>query len=231
MDGNSYVDIFATKGLEYLMTILYICLIIPFWILLNKKSRKYVVDKIRTLTLNILKIPKGIFFSKNYTWSFLQKDGNAKVGINDLLQHFIGKVKINNLKKEGDIIKKGQVITLINKDNDKLLKIYSPISGRIIKNNYRLEENSELLNNPYDDGWFYIIEPDNWIKDTNNYLLSENAINWFSNQITYFKDFLSKNLSMDNNMALQDGGELIDNTLSELPSDVWNNFQKEFLDN
>jgi len=30
-------------------------------------------------------------------------------------------------------------------------------------------------------------------------------------------------------IALQDGGELIDNTLSELPSEVWQDFQKDFL--
>jgi len=28
---------------------------------------------------------------------------------------------------------------------------------------------------------------------------------------------------------LQDGGEMIDHTLSELPVEVWNDFQKNFL--
>ena len=36
----------------------------------------------------------------------------------------------------------------------------------------------------------------------------------------------SSELSM---LTLQDGGELRNNTLSELPNEVWQDFQKEFL--
>jgi hypothetical protein len=31
-------------------------------------------------------------------------------------------------------------------------------------------------------------------------------------------------------VVLQDGGELSDNLLSELPDEIWQDFQKEFLD-
>jgi glycine cleavage system H protein len=30
--------------------------------------------------------------------------------------------------------------------------------------------------------------------------------------------------------VLQDGGELCDNVLSELPNEIWQDFQQEFLD-
>jgi len=36
MEGFTYVDIFATKGIEYLVIILFLLLIIPFWKFLSK---------------------------------------------------------------------------------------------------------------------------------------------------------------------------------------------------
>ena len=63
---------------------------------------------------------------------------------------------------------------------------------------------------------------------------AEKATNWLTKELERFRDFLpmsmekhSPELSM---VALQDGGELIDNTLSDLPNEVWQDFQGEFLD-
>jgi hypothetical protein len=35
---NYYIDIFATKGFEYLLVIFSLLLFIPFWMVLNKKK-------------------------------------------------------------------------------------------------------------------------------------------------------------------------------------------------
>jgi glycine cleavage system H protein len=40
MDGFSYTNIFATKGIEYLMIIAFMLIIIHFWIALNRKAGK-----------------------------------------------------------------------------------------------------------------------------------------------------------------------------------------------
>ena len=39
MDGFSYTDIFATKGIEYLVVITFLLLLIPFWMILSKESK------------------------------------------------------------------------------------------------------------------------------------------------------------------------------------------------
>ena len=36
MEGFTYVDIFATKGIEYLLVIVFLLVIIPFWMFLNR---------------------------------------------------------------------------------------------------------------------------------------------------------------------------------------------------
>ncbi|MCK5277488.1 MAG: hypothetical protein KAK04_03105, partial [Cyclobacteriaceae bacterium] len=84
-------------------------------------------------------------------------------------------------------------------------------------------------------GWIYKIKPSNWIAETNSYYLAEEATNWSIKELERFKDFLSggpmrQYSSEPSLILLQDGGELRDNILSELPNEVWKDFQLEFLD-
>jgi len=235
MDGFSYTNIFETKGIEYLVIIAFFAILVPFWIILNNKAK--VVQHIRkvlgNLTVNTLKIPQGIFYSKNHTWAFLEESGAAKVGMDDLLIHLTGEVNFSNLKKPGDKINKGDVLTEIVREG-KQLKVLSPISGEVVKTNtVLLEEPVRVNSDPYKEGWVYKIKPSNWVAETNSYYLAENASEWTIRELDRIKDFLSVSMKKHtpelSMVTLQDGGELCDNTLSELPNEIWQDFQKEFL--
>lgn len=235
MDGFSYNNIFETKGLEYIIIIAFLLLIIPFWIAINKQSgrtRQY-KRTVGILSPGILRIPQGLFYSKSHTWTHLEKSGNAKVGLDDLLLHLTGEVKFRDLKRPGNFINKGEIIADIDQ-NGKLLQIQSPISGRIMKTNTILYENPGVLNeDPYGEGWVYQIKPSEWISETNSYYFAEEAVAWAKMELDRFKDFLAvslKKYSPETSMVvLQDGGELCDRPLSELPEEVWQDFQKYFL--
>lgn len=235
MDGFTYNNIFETKGIEYLAIIAFFAILVPFWLLLNKqvKITRQIQKTLGVLTAKVLRIPQGLFYSSNHTWTFLEKSGIAKVGLDDLLLHITGEVKLFNLKKNGESIKKGEVFAEIEHQG-KVLQICSPVSGEIINFNSALIENPGLLNDdPYEKGWMFKIKPLNWISDTNTYHLAEEATQWSANELERFKDFLSvtmpKYAPEPSNVILQDGGELRDHTLSELPAEVWEDFQKDFL--
>ena len=235
MDGFSYYNIFETKGLEYLIIIAFLVIIIPFWIFINRQAKisKQIQKAIGVISANILRIPLGLFFSKNHTWTHLEKSGFAKVGLDDLLLHLTGEVKFGNLKTPGNYINKGELLTEIDQ-NGKLLQIFSPISGKIMSTNKMIYDNPGVSNNdPYGDGWIYKIKPSAWIPETDSYYLAEAAVAWSKTELERFKDFLAfsmKKYSPETSMAiLQDGGELRDKPLSELPDEVWKDFQKSFL--
>ncbi|MFC2111278.1 glycine cleavage system protein H [Bacteroidota bacterium] len=236
MEGFSRIDIFDTKGVEYLFVIGYLLILIVFWRVSNKqvKITKQIQKILGHVSAKILRIPQGLFYNKNHTWAHLEKSGTAKVGLDDFLQHITGEVKFNNLKNPGDTINKGDLLTEI-KQNGKNLKIFSPISGKIQSTNSLLYDSPEILNeDPYEKGWIYKITPSNWVAETNSYYLAEEATNWSTKELERFKDFLSGGLmqkysSEPSMVLLQDGGELRDNILSELPDEVWQDFQKEFL--
>jgi glycine cleavage system H protein len=219
MDGFSYNNIFETKGIEYLIIIAFLLMIIPFWIIINRQTsiKSQIRNAIRVLSSGILRIPLGLFFSKNHTWTHLEKSGMAEVGLDDFLMHITGEVKFSNLKKPGNFINKGELLADIDQ-NGKLLQIYSPISGRVMETNSVLLDTPGVVNeDPYEKGWIYRIQPSEWVEETDSYYLAGEALAWSKTELERFK------------VILQDGGELCDNPLSELPDEIWKDFQKSFL--
>lgn len=235
MDGFTYSDIFATKGMEYLVIIAFLALLIPFSVVLNKQVKipKRVRQVLGSLTNGILKFPQGLLFNKNHTWTHLEKSGAASVGIDDLLLHLTGELTISNLKTPGEIISKGDLIATAD-HHGKLLRIYSPISGKILDTNSILHDTPGTLNeDPYGNGWIYKIKPSGWIAETASCYVAEEATSWSERELQRLKDFLAATLpkysAEPSLIMLQDGGELCDQTLSALPDEIWQEFQKEFL--
>jgi glycine cleavage system H lipoate-binding protein/ABC-type phosphate transport system substrate-binding protein len=179
-------------------------------------------------------IPGGLLFDKTHTWAFMEHNGFVTVGIDDFLQHITGTLTRIKMKKEGDRIKKGeQIFSIIQ--NGKQLNLYAPISGIIKEQNKVLDTDSSILNtSPYNEGWVYRIEPTNWMIEIQLLIVADKYKEWLKNEFSRIKDFLAFYLKSDGekyaHVILQDGGELIDGTLSDLGPEVWEDFQTKFID-
>ncbi len=236
MDGYSYINIFDTKGIEYIVIIAFLVLLIPFWLLLNRKTKLgYQLGKaMNHLSVTIKDIPQGFFYSNYHTWTHLEKSGAATIGLCDMLLQITGEVKLNLLMDNGEFINKGDVIAEIDQ-NGKHLRIKSPISGIIMNTNPLLTLSPGILNDdPYGNGWMCKIKPLNWKSETNSYYLAEEATAWLKAELDRLRDFLATRASKyspENSMViLQDGGEITGSLLSDMPDELWQDFQKEFLD-
>ena len=235
MDGFSYINIFDTKGIEYIVIIIFLLLLIPFWVILNRK--KEIATEIRKsyglLSAKLKSSPHGLYYSKNHTWAFMERSGLATVGLNNLLLHITGKVKINYLKYPGEIVSKGDLIAELQQESRRL-KIFSPISGKIFETNDLTGEKPHIVHeDPYEKGWLFAIKPTAWQEDIRDFYLAEEANNWLTMEMERIRDFVSvKNAQHEPEYAyvrLQDGGELVHGLMSELPAELWHDFQQEFL--
>ncbi|MGE5317351.1 MAG: hypothetical protein ACM3ME_05095, partial [Chloroflexota bacterium] len=141
MDGFTYHNIFETKGIEYLAIIIFFLILVPFWIFLNKKSgiNQKIKSTLGVLTASAIKIPQGVFFSRNHTWAFLEKKGTAKVGVDDMIIQLTGRVKFEKVIDEGMTVQKGDELATFS-SSGKSLKIFSPISGTVTEKNNVLFE-------------------------------------------------------------------------------------------
>ena len=102
-------------------------------------------------------VKKGYIYTETDEW--IKLEGNeALVGITDYAQHHLGDIVFVEISSDEKIIKKGDVLTTIESvksAND----VFSPISGKILAMNVKLEEDSGLINkDPYNEGWIARIQ-------------------------------------------------------------------------
>lgn len=178
--------------------------------------------------------PKGLYFDKSHTWAFMEMDGYVRIGIDDFLQHITGPVTRIKMKDPGDMIKKGEKIFSIIQ-NGKQLAIHSPISGTIKAQNTILFSNTGTMNSsPYSEGWVYLVEPNNWIRESQFMIMAERYTEWLRYECSRLKDFFAVSLKVNKmeyaHIVLQDGGNIKDNILVDFGPEVWEDFQTSFID-
>ncbi len=104
-------------------------------------------------------IPPELKYASSHEWARLEEDGTVTVGITDHAQEALGDVVFVELPQEGDTLAAGDeagVVESVKAASD----IYAPVGGEVIAINNLLEEEPETVNaDPYNDGWFYRLQP------------------------------------------------------------------------
>lgn len=105
-------------------------------------------------------IPTELKYASSHEWARLEEDGTITVGISDHAQQALGDVVYVEHPEVGQTVSAGSeagVVESVKAASD----IYAPVSGTIAEINEALEDAPETVNqDPYGDGWFFRIEPD-----------------------------------------------------------------------
>ncbi len=104
--------------------------------------------------------PAELKYAKSHEWARLEEDGTVTVGITEHAQEALGDVVYIETPSVGDAIAGGDqagVVESVKAASD----IYAPISGEVIAVNDVLEDAPETVNSdPYNDGWFFKLKPE-----------------------------------------------------------------------
>lgn len=180
-----------------------------------------------------LNIPGGLHYDKSHSWAFMEKDGQVRIGIDDFITHATGPLSSLILKSEGERVRKGEHMLTLTQEG-KQLKICAPVSGLIQTiNTSVVYDASRLSDDPFGKGWIYTIQPENWENEAPHLHSANLYKHWIINELIRFKDFIAQAVAGKDNafqmVVMQDGGELVDNTLSKLDPEIWEEFQSQFL--
>ncbi len=231
MEGFTYHNIFETKGIEYLAIISFFLVLIPYWYFLNRKLKpQYIRATQKGHPFSM--IPNGLIFNEKQTWSFLYRNGIARVGLNELISRVTGDWIVNILPESGQQIKRGDKIAQLVTGGHSIC-IFSPVAGTIVRINQQIMEDPEIRNEPYEKAWLIEIKPESWIADITGGKVAIQAREWLQDEWSRMRDFIifhsAQQLDEKAIRVLQDGGELSPNPMKDLPEKVWENFEKEFL--
>lgn len=97
-------------------------------------------------------IREDLRYTESHEWIKI-KENIAIVGITDHAQSELTDIVFAELPEIGKEIKKGDELCVVESVKS-VSEIYSPVSGKIIKVNTKLEDSPEIINEkPYDEGW------------------------------------------------------------------------------
>jgi len=222
--------------LYIVLAVIAVSLIVGFVTNYQKRKAKGLLTvlpgNINVLNEENVKIPGGVYFDKTHTWSFMEKNGMVKVGIDDFMQQVTGEFTSIKMKNPGERIMKNEPLVILVQDG-KQIEISAPVSG-VIKdiNEDLVTDPAEINKSPYSDGWIYEIEPSNWQREISFMKMADSYKDWIKKEFIRLKDFLAVvvNADVEKQIAFQEGGELVVNVLRELGPRVWEDFQKKFID-
>ncbi len=227
MESFTYTNIFATKGIEYLLIISFFLVFIPFYNFLKEVEGPL-------FSLANVRLPRGVFFDRTHTWAYLKSAGQVQVGIDDFLAALTGPVSLRLIKQAGDNLERGDHLATLS-SGQKSLKIYSPVSGTLKTiNKSALRHFSKRTNNEFTENWLFDVQPKRWDMEKSLLILGEKSQQWIRQEQNRLRDvlaFADQKYSLDAQpVLLQEGGEIVDHVLESLPSEIWEEFQSEFID-
>lgn len=117
---------------------------------------EYLEEKFDKFTLQVA---KGFKYSDNDFWVRIEGE-HARIGVSDYLQQKMSDVYFVELAEPGTHVEMFEDAGAMESIKI-LVEIIVPLSGTIVEANGLLEDSPEFVNeSPYDQGWLYLIEPD-----------------------------------------------------------------------
>ena len=229
MEGIKYVDIFATKGIEYIVAIIFLVMLVFFWRWLNKPVAGAVVGKsssgMRVSLVDWFRMADDYYYHQGHSWVRPENDNTVSIGIDDFAQKLVGKPAKFNLPSPGEKLHQGEKGLQLEVDG-KAVDFLSPVDGEVVAINQRVVNTPGIINqDPYQSGWLIKIKPDKLNTNLKNLLRGDVAKAWIQDTVNK----LSMRVSNNYGVVLQDGGTISNGFVKELAPDNWDEVVKEYF--
>ena len=148
-------ELFATKGVEYLLVIAYLALLVAGFRLVFPKTKHHHEEAHE----HYGPLPEGFFFHQGHGWAQPIDEDRVRVGVDDFAQRAIGLAQRVDLPGKGSMLTEGEPAWEVQHENGEYVAMLSPVSGIVVDVNDDVLQAPGLLNTrPYDDGWLLEVQ-------------------------------------------------------------------------
>ena len=229
MPSTDYGDIFATKGIEYLLVIGFLALLVVFWRILNPLPRTVpVVTALRRgigAASSWFQLPLERFYHPAHTWAAVGADGLITVGLDDFGQKLLGPAQRIELPAVGEHRHQGEPGPRVAVGS-KSIDLLSPVQGTVVATNDAVLQSPALVNeDPYGGGWLLKMKPDRAGFDLKGLLHGDLARAW----IELTESDLRQRISRELGQVLQDGGVPVSGIARSVAGESWDRLARDFL--
>jgi len=226
MEGFNYVDIFATKGIEYLLVIGFLLFFVVFWRFLSRPARRVfeAAEKFVPVVNEWFRLPEQIYYHLGHSWAAPEGKNLVKVGVNDFAQKLVGKIDAIQLPGIGSTIHQGDTGWTLEVDSKKI-DMLSPVDGKVVAINEGVLDSPEDINKyPY-GSWLLKVESPRFLANKKQLLSGALAGKWMEE----VRESLLSRMNYNLGLVYQDGGLLVDGMAKSLDKDKWDEIAKEFF--
>lgn len=226
MEGFSYVDIFATKGMEYLLVIGFLLLFVLFWRFLARPARAVfqATKKLVPIVNEWFSLPEEIYYHMGHTWAAPVRKNLVKVGLDDFAQKLVGKINAVQVPGIGSTIHQGDTGWTLEVDS-KVIDMLSPVDGKVMAINDKIVHSPENINKyPY-VSWLMEVESPRFSVNKKQLLSGTLAKKWMEE----VRESLLSRMNYNLGLVYQDGGLLVDGMAKNLDRDKWDEIAKDFF--
>ena len=153
------------------------------------------------------------------------------VGIDDFIQKALGRIERVSVPAKGQKVKQGEPVITIQ-HGGKVLSLVAPVSGTVYAiNTDALDNPALIMENPFEEGWLFMVEPEQLASNISVLAIAENAFSWLKQETVRFREFLASN-GMQPAVAgetMLDGGVPVSGSLDFLDESGLKKFEEEFL--
>lgn len=226
MEGFSYIDIFATKHIEYLLVIGFLLLFIPFWRLLNRPARAVfeAAERIVPAISEWFRLPEERYYHLGHSWAIPEGGNVVKVGVDDFAQKLVGKINAVQMPSLGSTLHQGDKGWALEVDA-KAIDMLSPVGGRVVAINEDLLHSPQNINQDPYQNWLMKVEAPRFSVDKKQLLSGGMAKRW----IEEVRENLLSRMNYNLGLVYQDGGLLVDGMARNLDRDKWDEIAKDFF--
>ncbi|HHM23650.1 MAG TPA: glycine cleavage system protein H [Bacteroidetes bacterium] len=227
MTGFHYIDIFATKGIEYLIVIGFLFVLIIFWQILSgprQRAANWARGRMRSVGHWFL-LARDRYYHQGHSWAKPEKGNLVKVGIDDFATKFLGAPKAIEVPQPGSQIEQGEIGWRLKVDSRKV-EMLAPVTGKVVAVNKKVLEHPELLErDPYNEGWLLEVETPKLRANLRNLLSGRLAREWMEDTAESLRRMLAPKIGA----TLQDGGLPVNGFARSVWPENWDEIAAEFF--
>jgi glycine cleavage system H protein len=229
LETSGYIDIFATKGMEYVFILGFIVVLVFFWKFLYRAGTPTHSDAAGInpgqRDLRQCNLPQNLYYHQGHSWVEQEDPEVARIGIDDFAQKLIGRVDFVDLPRIGSFLAQGEKGWSLGSDSAPI-DILSPVAGEVLAINQEVLDDPQVVNrDPYGNGWLLKVRVPKMKSSTTNLLTGKLAAVWMKGNI----DAFCRKISDDNTHPAQFNLGTENESAEEPPRDKWNELAREFL--